>query len=186
MTNYFIVPGLGGSGPKHWQTYFEKTGENFQRIEQKNWDAPDINEWTETIEKAIEAYDPQTVVLVGHSLGCLTIASWALRYNKKIKAALLVAPPDIDLVSEKLQTRLLDRISLTKINFKTVLVASTNDPWATIEKAESYADKWGSKFINIGAAGHINDLSGHYEWKQGLEILHSIESESVFVNTQSK
>jgi len=28
MTNYFIVPGLGNSGPEHWQTYFEKSGNN--------------------------------------------------------------------------------------------------------------------------------------------------------------
>ena len=26
MTNYFIIPGLGNSGPDHWQTYFEKQG----------------------------------------------------------------------------------------------------------------------------------------------------------------
>jgi uncharacterized protein len=175
MTNYFIVPGLGGSGSKHWQTYFEKSGENFRRIEQKNWDAPDINEWTEMIETTISDYDPQTVVLVGHSLGCLTIASWAARYNRKIKAALLVAPPDIDLVHDKLQITLFDQIPTKRLGFQTILVASTNDPWATIEKAEFYAGKWGSKFINIGTAGHINDLSGHYEWKQGLEILHSLD-----------
>jgi predicted alpha/beta hydrolase family esterase len=174
MTNYFIVPGLGGSGPEHWQTYFERTGENFQRIEQKDWNSPDIDEWTETIEKTISNYDPQTVVLVGHSLGCLTIASWASRYNRKIKAALLVAPPDAELIQKKLETMLFDKFSTQKINFRTILVASTNDPWATIDRAKYYADKWGSQFINIGAAGHINDLSGHYDWNQGLEILHSL------------
>ncbi|MDP4240114.1 MAG: alpha/beta hydrolase [Bacteroidota bacterium] len=174
MTNYFIVPGFGGSGPEHWQTYFERSGDNFQRIEQKDWSIPNIPEWIETIERAISDFDPQTVVLVGHSLGCLAIASWAGHYNKKIKAALLVAPPDIELLQDKLQKRLFDQIPMSTIKFKTILVASTNDPWATIEKAESYAKSWGSKFINIGAAGHINDLSGHYEWKQGLEILYSL------------
>jgi predicted alpha/beta hydrolase family esterase len=24
MTNYLIIPGLGNSGPGHWQTYFEQ------------------------------------------------------------------------------------------------------------------------------------------------------------------
>jgi predicted alpha/beta hydrolase family esterase len=175
MINYFIVPGLGGSGEKHWQTYFEKTGENFHRIEQKNWDAPNIDEWIENIDKAISVYDLQTVVLVGHSLGCITIASWAERYDRKIKAALLVAPPDVDLFRDRLKTAVPDKISTIRINFPTILVASTNDPWATIERAESYAENWGSKFINIGASGHINQLSGHYEWKLGLEILHSLD-----------
>jgi hypothetical protein len=174
MTNYFIVPGYGGSGPKHWQTYFEKSGDNFQRINQKDWNVPDINDWAETIENAVSTYDPQTVVLVGHSLGCLAIASWANRYNKKIKAALLVAPPDTELLHAKLQKKIFEQIPTNQFNFKSVLVASTNDPWATIEKAEYYAGKWGSEFVNIGEAGHINDLSGHFEWTQGLDILYSL------------
>ncbi|MBS1793451.1 MAG: alpha/beta hydrolase [Acidobacteria bacterium] len=33
-TNYLIVPGLGNSGTEHWQTFFEKSGGNFQRINQ--------------------------------------------------------------------------------------------------------------------------------------------------------
>jgi predicted alpha/beta hydrolase family esterase len=174
MTNYFIIPGLGGSGPEHWQTYFEKSGDNFRRIDQKDWDAPDMNEWTETIEKVLSGYDPESVVLVGHSLGCLTIASWASRYNKKVKAALLVAPPDTELLHKKFNITLFDRIATQKINFQTILVGSTNDQWASIERVEYYASKWGSKFINIGAAGHINDLSGFGEWKEGLEILYSL------------
>lgn len=35
MTNYFIIPGLGNSGDEHWQTFFEQTGNNFQRIVQQ-------------------------------------------------------------------------------------------------------------------------------------------------------
>lgn len=147
---------------------------NFRRIELQNWDNPDVDEWAETIEKTILVYDTATVVLVGHRLGCLTIALWAARYNKKVKAALLVAPPDVEPFREKLTSAYLDTISTARINFQTTLVASNNDPRATIDKAEFYADNWGSKFINIGAAGHINDVSGYYEWKEGLEILYSL------------
>jgi len=127
MTNYFIIPGLGGSGPDHWQTYFEKSGTNFQRIVQKDWDAPDIQEWVETIDNAISAYDPETVVLVGHSLGCPTIAQWAAHSHKKIKGALLVAPPDIESFQEKLHVALFRQLPTDKINFPTIVVASTND-----------------------------------------------------------
>ncbi|MDD4991917.1 MAG: alpha/beta fold hydrolase [Paludibacter sp.] len=171
MTNYFIIPGYGGSGPEHWQTYFEKTQTNFKRINQKDWDHPDINEWAETVDKAIEGYDPESVVLVAHSLGCLTVAEWVRRYNRKIKAALLVAPPDTDVIHQKVQEKLFEVSPTQRIPFPTTLVASTNDPWASIEKAEFYAQQWGSEFINIGAAGHINAQSGLGEWKQGLEIL---------------
>lgn len=175
MTNYFIIPGLGGSGEKHWQTWFEKSGENFQRIVQKDWNNPDIAEWVSNIDKVIAEYEHESVVLVAHSLGCLIVAEWAKRYNRKINAALLVAPPDTELLHEKLKRELFAEVPLSKLNFPTKLIASTNDPWATIEKAEFYAQNWGSKFINIGQAGHINDLSGHNEWEEGLDLLYSLD-----------
>lgn len=173
MINYFIIPGYGGSGPDHWQTYFENSQKNFQRILQKDWNNPNIDEWAKTIEEAVAVYDPESVILVAHSLGCHTVAQWARHYNKKIKGALLVAPPDIEAIQANFNVKLFEQFSIDKINFQTIVVASTNDPWASIEKAEFYAGRWGSKIINIGAAGHINDLSGHYDWKQGLEILRS-------------
>ena len=174
MTNYLIVPGWSGSGEKHWQTYFERTQQNFHRVMQQRWDEPNIDEWVENLDKAVSEYDQASVVLVAHSLGCLTVAEWAKRYQRIVKAALLVAPPDTELLHKKLQTVLFEELPIEKINFQTVLVASTNDPWAKIEKAEFYAHKWGSELVNIGNAGHINDLSGHYAWKEGLELLYSL------------
>ena len=96
VNNYFIVPGLGNSGPEHWQTFFENSGANFKRIIQQEWDAPDCDDWVATIDNAITGYDLSTVILIGHSLGCTAIAHWAVQYGKKIKGALLVAPSDIE------------------------------------------------------------------------------------------
>ncbi|MDD4970422.1 MAG: alpha/beta hydrolase [Paludibacter sp.] len=174
MTNYFIVPGLGGSGTDHWQTQFEKTQPNFKRIHQKDWDHPDIDEWAGNVEKAIAGYDPETVVLVAHSLGCLTVVEWAKNYQGKIKAAMLVAPPDVELVQRKINQKLFVTSPDSKVLFPTILVASSNDPWTTLEKSKNYAENWGSKFINIGEAGHINNLSGFGEWNEGLEILKTL------------
>jgi len=174
MTNYFIVPGLGGSGSGHWQTYFERSADNFQRINQQNWDEPDIPEWVKTIDEAISAYDPKTVVLVGHSLGCPTIAQWAAQSHKKIKGALLVAPPDIESFQEKLHVGLFPELPIDKINFPTIVVASTNDHWDKDQKASFYATHWGSTFLTVGDAGHINDLSGYGNWEEGLEILRKL------------
>ena len=174
MTHYFIIPGYRGSGENHWQTWFENSGGNFQRILQKDWDNPDMDEWISTLDKTIAEYESESVVLVAHSLGCLAVAEWAKRYKRRIKAALLVAPPDTNLLHQKLQKVLFDKVPLGKLNFPSKLVASTNDPWATIQKAEFYAQNWGSELINIGKAGHINDLSGHYKWEEGLDILYSL------------
>ena len=57
MTNYFTVPGLGNSGEKHWQTFFEQSLPNIQRIQQTEWDTPRCIDWIETIDKTIMDYD---------------------------------------------------------------------------------------------------------------------------------
>jgi len=175
MTNYFIIPGLGNSGEEHWQTFFEQSGNNFQRIVQQEWDTPDCNDWVNTIDKAILDYAPATVVLIGHSLGCVTIAHWAKHSNKKIKGALLVAPSDIEAPVYTFPATGFTPIPIDKINFKTIVVASENDEWVSLERAKFFAANWGSEFISIGNAGHINAASGYGSWKQGLEILKKLE-----------
>ena len=171
MTNYFIVPGIGNSGEDHWQSYFEKSCDNFKRINQQDWDTPKCSDWIETIDKSISSFDPGSVVLIGHSLGCTAIAYWAKQYKKNIKGALLVAPSDTEAPQYTFDTKGFMPVPLDKINFKTIVVASSNDPWVTLERATFFAKNWGSEFMNIGDAGHINSSSGHYQWNEGLEIL---------------
>ena len=87
---------------------------------------------------------------------------------------MLVAPPDTAILKEKVDKNLFAESPIAKMPFPTTLVASINDPWASIEKAEFYSQQWGSDFINIGAAGHINADSGLGKWEQGLEILNRL------------
>jgi uncharacterized protein len=174
MSNYFIVPGLRNSGPEHWQTFFEKSGSNFKRIKQQEWDAPNCNNWIEAIDKAIEEYDPSTVILIAHSLGCSTVAHRAATFNKKIKGALLVAPSDLEAPAYTFSAEGFSPIPEGKINFPTIVVASENDPWVTVERARFFADNWGSEFVNIGNAGHINTAAGYGQWAAGLQILQQL------------
>ena len=36
-----IIPGLGGSGPVHWQTRWQEKLSTARRVEQADWDRPD-------------------------------------------------------------------------------------------------------------------------------------------------
>jgi uncharacterized protein len=172
MTHYLIVPGLGNSGPEHWQTYFEQSGDHFSRIEQAEWDAPSCEDWISAIEQRVGQLDPAEVVLIGHSLGCCAIAHWAARYSVPIKGALLVAPSDVDTPQyATFPTTGFVPMPLNKIPFKTVIVASANDIWVSTERAQFFADCWGSELINIGDAGHINVASGYTKWDEGLALL---------------
>ena len=62
------VPGLGGSGPSHWQTLWEQSRPDTSRVELGMWDTPHRNSWVTKLDQAIrQAQAP--VVLVAHSLG---------------------------------------------------------------------------------------------------------------------
>lgn len=175
MTHYFIVPGLGNSGPDHWQTYFEQTLNNCKRIEQKEWDAPDCSDWITTIDAALNSYDLTTIVLIGHSLGCTAIAHWAVQFGKTIKGALLVAPSDIESPVYTFPATGFTPVPLQKISFKTIVVASENDEWVSPQRAAFFAEQWGSELIGIGNAGHINAVAGFGKWEQGIALLNKFE-----------
>jgi hypothetical protein len=57
-----------------------------------------------------------------------------------------------------------------RIDFKTIMVTSTNDPWVTLERATLFAENWGSTLVNIGEAGHINVAAGFGPWEEGLAL----------------
>jgi predicted alpha/beta hydrolase family esterase len=52
-----------------------------------------------------------------------------------------------------------------------MVVASTNDPWVSHEVARGWAARWNSRFVSVGAQGHINGESGHGPWPQGWAVL---------------
>lgn len=174
MTNYLIVPGLGNSGPKHWQSFFEESGENFHRIQQTEWDAPNCEDWINTIDRAVQGYSLPSVVLIGHSLGCAAIVHWAKNWNRAIKGAMLVAPSDPESANYDFPATGFTPLPLQRLSFKSIVIASEDDPWVSIERAALFAKKWGSEFISIGKAGHINVGSGHSQWEEGLAILHTL------------
>ena len=93
--NMLIFPGLGGSGPQHWQTIWEKNDPDFVRIEQKNWDNPIPKEWEEVLDDYVRRSGPDTIV-IAHSLACAVLVNWAQNTSLKIKGALLVAPADVE------------------------------------------------------------------------------------------
>lgn len=176
MTRYLIIPGYGNSGPEHWQTYFESLLPNSFRILQKSWDKPLLNDWVDAINDSVMECNPETVVLVSHSMGGIAIAHWAKQFNIKIKGAMIVAPPDLDNPFQDLSLESFTPIPIEKLPFPSAVIASTNDSWATKERTQIFAENWVSKLIFIGDAGHINDASGYTNWDEGLAILKTLSS----------
>lgn len=164
-----IVPGLGHSGPGHWQHRWAEKIRNARFVEQDEWEMPSRADWVDTLERAI-LHATRPVVLVGHSLGVANIVEVSQRLaDTKVKGAFLVAPPDIDGHPDVPEgTKAFADLSRDPLKFPSMLVASSTDPYCSVERAAEFAACWGSDFHIAGDAGHLNAASGHGPWPEGL------------------
>lgn len=170
---YLIIPGYGGSGPDHWQSRWQLRDPHFRRVEQRDWWNPVCEEWMATLEQAVATSGPRTV-LVAHSLGCGLVAHWAAHTRLRIRAAMLVAPPDPEGPAAELNIQGFVPVPDLPLAFPSLVVASSNDPYSSLEHARGAATRWGSRWHNIGACGHINSDSSLGEWGEGQALLRSL------------
>lgn len=170
MSTTLIVPGLRNSGPDHWQTWFERWLPDTRRVHQQNWDQPKLVDWgARVIEEIDDSEGP--IWIVAHSFGCLASVTAALSRAERIHGAFLVAPADPARFGEP------EALLEGKLSFPSLVVASSNDPWVSASVAERWAAEWGSRYLNIGNAGHINIDSEHGPWKDGLELFKQLRQE---------
>jgi len=173
-TTTLILPGFGNSDSGHWQSRWGSLHPNFVRVSQRDWDYPDRKEWVESLENVASQVEG-AIILVAHSLGCLLIAHWAAQTNRKIKGALLVAPPDSGRAEFPQQITGFHPFPKAPFNFPSIVVASSDDPYGDLEFSKACATAWGSRFVNIGPFGHINTNSGFGAWPEGYELLQQID-----------
>jgi len=173
-----IVPGLGGSGPDHWQTVWQARLPGCARVAQRDWDRPDRELWLQGLRAAIEAADG-SVVLVAHSLGCAlvahAVARWRTLVARAVRGALLVAPADVDAPDRTPpETRRFAPMPTARLPFPATVIASVDDPYVAIARAREFARAWDAAFIDAGAIGHINAASGLGDWPAGRRALDSL------------
>jgi predicted alpha/beta hydrolase family esterase len=166
-----IIPGLGGSGPDHWQTRWSQKLSTARVVAQEDWERPARAAWVGAILREIDL-STRPVALIAHSLGALAAAgALAERNEEKVKAAFLVAPPDLDnpgLAGATVDPLFKEKAPQAALQVPGVLVASRSDPFAEWAFAERLADVWALDLADAGDAGHINAESGHGPWPEGL------------------
>ncbi len=174
VDNLIFVPGLGGSGGDHWQSLWLRDRPGAVRVEQRDWQRPDRDDWVAALDDTVRRATG-TVLLVAHSLGCHTIAHWAAGHVARIRAALLVAPPDIAYsASRGAPIGGFGPPPANPLPFPAVLAASGTDPWAEIDWSRRLAEQWGARFVDLGDAGHVNPDAGFGPWPQGEELLRNL------------
>lgn len=160
-----VIPGLNNSGPAHWQTWLQDLYRGSVRVEQADWRHPDLDAWADRIEHTLHAAGPGPWLAAAHSFGVLALSRLirrrldAQRLGDEpvplgLQGALLVAP------AEPAKFDVAEHLPHEHWTIPTTLVASDTDPWMTADSAHQWARRWGSGFLNLGDAGHINAESG--------------------------
>ncbi|TBU99758.1 RBBP9/YdeN family alpha/beta hydrolase [Stutzerimonas kirkiae] len=175
---YLILPGWQGSPQEHWQSHWQRCLPNAGRVQQRDWDQPDAESWVQSLEDSILA-ENTPVILIAHSLGCVTVARWAARASSdvlaKVRGALLVAPADVERPACPPALQGFAPIPLQPLPFPCQLVGSDNDSAASAARALELARGWGAEAAILTDAGHINVKSGHRRWEQGFVYLYRLQ-----------
>ena len=173
-SNVLILPGWQNSGPEHWQSRWERT-HGYTRVEQHDWMRPLRGDWISRLEDVLLSCS-EPAVLVAHSLGCLHTAAWAShsRNTSRVKAALLVAPPDTERDDIRQMVPGWAPVPLQNLPFKTIVIASSTDPFCSQQRARQFADAWGADFMDTGERGHINAESGLGDWPEAHAMLQAL------------
>ncbi len=173
MTRTLILPRLHNSDSDHWQSRWEARDWSLRRVIQDDWETPRCGDWVARLDQAIALTGPDAVI-IAHSAGCALVVHWAIAHpGRHIRGALLVAPSDPEAPSFPSGPTGFAPIPLQRLPFRSVVVASSNDPYVTVSRAQAFATAWGSEFVMIGEAGHVNSAIGLGDWPEGLAPLRS-------------
>lgn len=169
-----VLAGIHDSGPEHWQSRWLQAHPGWQKLQHTDWHQPDCHRWCEELEAAVAQMEPG-VTLVAHSLACLMVAHWAQSTRQQPHAALLVSVPDPDGPAFPAEARHFGPLPGSPLPFRSLIVASRNDPYGTSTHMQRCAQAWGSQLVEVGELGHINTSSPIGDWPQGLALLHTLQ-----------
>jgi uncharacterized protein len=169
-----LLPGWLNSDAAHWQSRWQAL-HDCARVEQDDWLWPRRGDWMARLDDVLLA-NATPAVLVAHSLGCQLVAAWAAhsRHAARVRAALLVAPPDTERADMPPNLFNWRPIVRARLPFASLVVHGDDDPYCASERAIQMASDWGSERRCIGARGHINGESGLGDWPEGRVLLRDL------------
>ena len=165
-THVLILPGWKNSDAAHWQSRWEKSY-GYSRVAQHDWIKPLRGDWIARLEETLlDLPEQDNAVLVAHSLGCIQVAAWAAhsKNTARVKAALLVAPAYVERQDLRQILPSWAPIARQRLGFKSLVYASSNDAYCSLERSTSFASNWGSELLLTGERGHLNGQSNLGDW----------------------
>jgi len=164
-----FVPDWHGAGPGHWQRLWAEQMPHAWCVEPPHQIPLRREDWLAALEARVLASDAP-VLLVAHGLGCIAVAHLAATAAARVHGALLVAPSDPE---RRAQLSSFAPVPYAPLPYRSVLVASSNDPTCPVRLAGAYGRAWGSEFVRMQNAGHIDTDAGYGPWPLGQALIQS-------------
>lgn len=172
-----FVPGLRDHVEDHWQTHAAREFPGSVTVEPLTEDRLSRAARVAALDEALQSIEGD-VVIAAHSAGCLMVAHWAMSPSRRIKAALLATPADVEHPLppgypsfDDLSVNGWVPIPRKKLPFPTLVVASRNDPLAEFAGVETLARDWGAALVDAGEVGHLNPPAGFGPWPEGHRLI---------------
>lgn len=188
MTNYrpittLFVPGLRGYVAEHWQTLMAAQIPGSMTVEPLAENGLSREARVAALDAALHAIDGD-VAIVAHSAGVLMTVFWDMVPTRRIRAALLVTPADVEhplpegypAFGELAANGWLP-IPRTHLSFPATVVASRDDPLADFDRVADLAHAWGADLHDAGEVGHLNPAGGYGPWPEGLALWNAMVSQ---------
>lgn len=180
-TTVLIIPGLREHVEEHWQTLLAARLPKVRIVPPIEVNKLSCSARVEAIQQELDKIEGP-VILVAHSAGVLMVAHWAVKYQRKIKGALLAAPPDLNASwpdsypsPSVLSMNGWSPVPQGKLPFPSIIAASNNDHLASIDAVKTLAELWGSQFLELGDVGHLNPASGFGDWPLADSLISSLD-----------
>lgn len=170
--DFLLLPGRGNSNRDHWISHWAGALPNSSRVLQKDWDHPTPDDWVPRLDAAIAA-SPRPVVLIAHSVAVAMVVTWAdaARDDRlaRVKGALLVCPSDVENPDSAFDAiRPFAPMPRRPLPFPAMVLASSDDPRVTPDRARSFAEDWDADFLEVGPLGHLGNVARPGLWPEGL------------------
>jgi predicted alpha/beta hydrolase family esterase len=167
---YVFVAGIGNSGAEHWQSRWYGRADEGVWVEHASWDNPVRDEWVKDLDDALRAIAGPRIV-IAHSLGCSLLIEWASQHDcDELAGAFLVSVPDVHGSAFPPEAIGFGAPHYVPLPFETVVVASEDDPYGSLEHCSSVAERIGARLVTVGRKGHINADSALGDWDEGWAV----------------
>ena len=168
-----FVPGLRDHVAEHWQTHMAASIPGSVTVEPLTENRLSRAARVAALEATLAGIEGD-IYLVAHSAGVLTTVFWDQVTTRPIRAALLVAPADVESPfpapypeKDALEANGWLPIPRVPLSFPSIVVASRNDPLAAFDKVTDLAHCWGARLHDAGDVGHLNPAAGFGPWPEG-------------------